>query len=250
MEERSFVMEQTQYIPEVLYEDAALCVCVKAPGLLSESGSGNNLPDLLSAYYQSQSKPDFIATVHRLDRIVGGLMVFSRDPKLTGTLVRAIAERQVQKDYYAVLRGVPEEAHGTLDDLLFRDASKNKTYVVDRMRRGVRPARLEYRVIETVQDGEQPLTLVRIRLHTGRTHQIRAQFASRRLPLLGDIRYGSKDSRCEAALWSCALAFHHPADGRKMNFYRKPPEAFPWTLFTKYSAPSPFLNETQNEVTP
>lgn len=234
-------MEQADFIPEILYEDAALTVCVKQPGLLSESGSGRNLPDLLSSYYRAQGKPDHIATVHRLDRIVGGLMVFSRDPRLTGILTRSIAERQVQKDYYAVLRGVPEEEHGVLDDLLFRDSAKNKTYVVDRMRKGVRDARLEYRVIETVTDGEQPLTLVRIRLHTGRTHQIRVQFASRRLPLLGDIRYGSKDARCEAALWSCALSFAHPADGRKMRFYQRPPEVFPWTLFDRYSAPSPFM---------
>lgn len=245
-------MDRQPALPEILYEDAALTVCVKTPGLLSESGSGSNLPDLLSAHYKAQNKKDYIGTVHRLDRIVGGLMVFSRDPKLTGTLIRAIAEKQVRKDYYAVLRGVLEQDHAVLDDLLFRDASKNKTYVVDRMRKGVRDARLEYRVIEKAQDGEQTLSLVRIRLHTGRTHQIRAQFASRKLPLLGDIRYGSKDARCEAALWSCALAFDHPADGRKMSFYHRPPETFPWTLFTKYSAPSPFLErgEDKNEVLP
>lgn len=239
--ERKCRMEELTYVPEIVYEDAALAVCVKTPGLLSESGTARNLPDLLSSYYRSQSKPDYIATVHRLDKIVGGLMVFSRDPAVTGTLIRAIAERQVQKDYYAVLRGIPEAPYGLLEDLLFRDAAKNKTYVVDRMRKGVRDARLEYRVLETVMDGAQSLTLVRIRLHTGRTHQIRVQFASRGLPLLGDIRYGSKDSRCNAALWSCYLAFSHPSDGRRVSFYRKPPEQFPWTLFRHYTAPSPFL---------
>lgn len=233
-------MEQNVYVPEVLYEDASVAVCVKQPGLLSESGSGRNLPDLLSLYYRAQNKPDYVATVHRLDKIVGGLMVFSRDPQCTGKLTRAVENRQVLKEYYAVLRGVPEQDHGTLEDLLFRDAAKNKTYVVDRMRKGVRDAKLEYRVIETVKDGEQMLSLVRIRLHTGRTHQIRVQFASRRLPLLGDIRYGSKDARCEAALWSCSLAFAHPADGRKLSFYQKPPDVFPWTLFHKYTAVSPF----------
>lgn len=230
-----------QFIPEILYEDDAIAVCVKQPGVLSESGSGRNLPDALSSYYQSQNKPDYVATVHRLDKIVGGLMVLSRSEDVTGKLIRAFAERQVKKDYYAVLRGVPEKEYGVLEDLLFRDAAANKTYVVDRMRKGVRDAKLEYRVLETVQDGAQPLSLVRIRLHTGRTHQIRVQFASRQLPLLGDIRYGSKDARCDAALWSCRLAFSHPADGRNIVFYQKPPEQFPWTLFNAYSAVSPFF---------
>lgn len=233
-------MEQPSFIPEILYEDRFLAVCVKLPGLLSESGNAKNLPDLLAAHYRAQNKPDYVATVHRLDKIVGGLMVLSRDVHATGTLIRAIAERQVQKEYYAVLRGSPDAPHGTLKDLLFRDAAKNKSYVVDRMRKGVRDAMLSYRVMQTVTDGSQTLTLVRIRLHTGRTHQIRVQFASRKLPLLGDIRYGSKDARCDAALWSCYLAFSHPADGRKVSFYRKPPQTFPWSLFTNYSAPSPF----------
>ena len=228
--------EQEGAAPEILYEDNDLVVCVKTPGLLSESGTGRNLPDLLSSHYRAQGKPDYVATVHRLDRIVGGLMVFARTPDSAGKLIRAVAERQVEKEYYAVLRGVPEKPHDTLEDLLFRDSSKNKTYVVDRMRKGVRDAKLDYRVVETVTDGTQPLTLVRVRLHTGRTHQIRVQFASRGLPLLGDIRYGSKDARCDAALWSCQLSFLHPADGRTVRFYRKPPEQFPWTLFDCYTA--------------
>lgn len=236
-------MDQTSFVPEILYEDASFAVCVKPSGLLSEAGSGRNFPDLLSSYFRAQGKSDYVATVHRLDKIVGGLMVVSRSERATAPLIRAIAERQVQKDYYAVLRGIPEQPHAVLEDLLFRDSAKNKTYVVDRMRKGVRDAKLEYQVLETVCDGEQPLTLVRIRLFTGRTHQIRVQFASRRLPLLGDIRYGSKDSRCEAALWSCRLAFAHPADGRKMHFYQRPPEQFPWTLFRTYNAVSPFADE-------
>ena len=233
-------MEQDSFVPEILYEDSAFAVCVKPSALLSEASSGRNLPDLLSSYYRAQGKPDYVATVHRLDKIVGGLMVVSRSKNATAPLIRAIAERQVQKDYYAVLRGIPEQPHAVLEDLLFRDAAKNKTYVVDRMRKGVRDAKLEYRVLQTVTDGAQSLTLVRIRLFTGRTHQIRVQFASRQLPLLGDIRYGSKDKRCEAALWSCRLAFAHPIDGRPMHFYQKPPEQFPWTLFDSYNAISPF----------
>lgn len=236
MDKTDIATKREEYIPEILYEDRQITVCVKLPGLLSESGSGRNLPDLLSSHYRAQGKPDYVATVHRLDKIVGGLMVLSRDADATGKLIRAVAERQVEKEYFAVLRGVPEKSSDTLEDLLFRDSAKNKTYVVDRMRKGVRDARLDYRVLQTVTDGEQSLTLVRVHLHTGRTHQIRVQFASRGLPLLGDVRYGSKDARCDAALWSCKLAFAHPADGRRVSFYQRPPEQFPWTLFDRYTA--------------
>ena len=115
----------------------------------------------------------------------------------------------------------------TLTDLLFRDAAHNKSYVVKRMRKGVREARLSYREIARTE----ALSLVRIQLHTGRTHQIRVQFASRGLPLLGDIRYGSRDERCTAALWSYRLALRHPVTGETVDVSALPPEGYPWQLF-------------------
>lgn len=210
----------------VLYEDAYLVVAVKPVGVLSEdSGAGASMPALLRAHYVGQN--DYIATVHRLDKIVGGVMVFSRRREITGKLTEAVREHRVTKEYLAVLRGHPAQPEATLTDLLFRDAAHNKSYVVRRMRKGVREATLDYREIGRTD----ALSLVRVRLHTGRTHQIRVQFSSRGLPLLGDIRYGSKDPACTAALWSYHLAFTHPVTGKLVDVTCPPPAAYPWTLF-------------------
>lgn len=212
----------------ILYEDAHLVICLKPPGVLSEdSEKGRCMPALLREHYRAQGKNDYIATVHRLDKIVGGVMVFSRRRQVTGMLTAAIARHEITKEYLAVLRGHPEKAEDTLTDLLFRDAAHNKSYVVKRMRKGVREARLSYREIARTD----ALSLVRVQLHTGRTHQIRVQFASRGLPLLGDIRYGSRDERCTAALWSYRLALRHPVTGKTVDVSALPPEGYPWQLF-------------------
>ena len=212
----------------ILYEDAHLVICLKPPGVLSEdSEKGRCMPALLREHYRAQGKSDYIATVHRLDKIVGGVMVFSRRRQVTGMLTAAMARHEITKEYLAVLRGHPEKAEDTLTDLLFRDAAHNKSYVVRRMRKGVREARLSYREIARTE----ALSLVRIQLHTGRTHQIRVQFASRGLPLLGDIRYGSRDERCTAALWSYRLALRHPVTGETVDVSALPPEGYPWQLF-------------------
>ena len=211
----------------ILYEDAHLVLCVKPVGVLSEdSADGACMPALLRQHYRAQGKPDYIATVHRLDKIVGGVMLFSRRREVTGRLTAAVAERRITKEYLAVLRGCPQEASATLTDLLFRDAAKNKSYVVKRMRKGVREASLDYTTLGCTEE----LTLVRVRLHTGRTHQIRVQFSSRGLPLLGDIRYGSK-APCTTALWSYRMAFTHPVTGKPVDVTCPPPESWPWTLF-------------------
>ena len=215
----------------ILYEDAHLLVCCKPAGVLSEPHNGNGLPELLAQDHRAQGKPDFIAGVHRLDRNVGGLMVFSRRQPVTGKLIAQVAEHKVVKEYLAVLRGRPEKSEGVLEDLLFHDRATNKTFCVKRMRKGVRPASLEYRTLTEVSPEGTPLTLVRIRLHTGRTHQIRAQFSSRGTPLLGDIRYGSRDSRCDVALWAFHLAFSHPVTGRPVSVLQLPPMEYPWNLF-------------------
>lgn len=212
---------------QILYEDPHIVVCVKPAGVLSEPADGKGLPDLLAARYRAQGQPDTVLTVHRLDKIVGGVMVLARTKAAASRLTRMVAEREIEKEYLAVLRGTPTEPAATLRDLLFRDAAKNKTYVVKRMRKGVREASLEYRTV-ACRDG---LTLVRVRLHTGRTHQIRVQFASRGLPLLGDIRYGSRDPRCEAALWSHRLGFAHPITGKAIDVSCDPPAQYPWALF-------------------
>ena len=199
---------------KILYEDAHLVICCKPVGVLSEdSESGRCMPQLLREHYLAQGqKTPYIATVHRLDKITGGV---------------AVQAHELVKEYLAVLRGHPQEPAATLTDLLFRDAGRNKSYVVQRPRKGVREASLEYRELFRTEE----LSLVRVRLHTGRTHQIRVQFSSRGLPLLGDIRYGSKDPNCTAALWSCRLAFRHPVTGRAVDVFCPPPRTYPWDLF-------------------
>ena len=214
--------------PIILYEDAHLVVCCKPVGYLSEDDGGVHcMPRWLREHYATTSKNDYIATVHRLDKITGGVMVFSRHKEITGKLTALVAEHRITKEYLAVLRGHPEKEEDTLTDLLFRDATHNKSFVVQRMRKGVREAKLSYRQIGRTED----LSLVRVHLHTGRTHQIRVQFSSRKLPLLGDIRYGSKDPDCTAALWSYRLAFTHPVTKKAVDVTLPPPRQYPWALF-------------------
>lgn len=213
----------------ILYEDPHLVICCKPVGVLSEDGqAGRCMPQLLREHYRSLGqKNPYIATVHRLDKITGGVMVFSRRREVTGKLTAAVQAHEIVKEYLAVLRGHPAEPAATLTDLLFRDAGHNKSYVVKRPRKGVREASLFYRELSRTEE----LSLVRVRLHTGRTHQIRVQFSSRGLPLLGDIRYGSKDPNCTAALWSCRLAFRHPVTGERVDVFCPPPRVYPWDLF-------------------
>ncbi len=213
----------------VLYADRALCVAVKPAGLLSEpDGRGGGMPELLAGQLGGE-----IYTVHRLDRAVSGVMLFSRDRRVTGRLTAAVAAHEIGKEYFAVLSGVPQQPAGELRDLLFRDAARNKSYVVKRPRRGVREAVLRYETLATAADGARTLSLVRVQLQTGRTHQIRVQFASRGLPLLGDGRYGGRDARCEVALFSHRLSFAHPLTGQQLSFSAAPPDVFPWTLFPR-----------------
>ena len=171
----------------VLYDDAHLVVCVKPAGILSEDdGSPRCMPQLLREHYRALGQSEEVFAVHRLDREVGGVMVYSRRPAVTGKLTGLVSQRQMEKEYLAVLTGHPQSPADTLTDLLFRDAKCNKSYVVSRMRKGVREASLSYEELGRAD----ALSLVCIRLHTGRTHQIRVQFSSRGLPLLGDRRYG------------------------------------------------------------
>ena len=216
-------------MPTILYNDAALLLCVKPSGIPSE-GAGSGEEDM-TALLRRETGGD-IYPVHRLDRGVGGCMVFAKTPAAAAKLSKAVAERQLEKTYFAVVQGVPREPEGVLTDLLFRDAAKNKSYVVTRPRRGVREASLSYVLLGTAETERGTVSLLRVTLQTGRTHQIRVQFASRRMPILFDGKYGAWENRGELALWSCRLAFAHPfRKGKRMTAASRPPEAFPWTLF-------------------
>ena len=204
----------------VLYKDPCLAVCVKPVGLSSET----TLPALLEEELGGR-----FYCVHRLDQAVGGVMVFARDGKSAAALSAGEALRE--KRYLAVVQGVPEPETGIMENLLFHDSGKNKTFVVSRERRGVKKAALDYTLLGTAAVDGRPVSLVAVRLRTGRSHQIRVQFSSRGLPLLGDIRYGSKDAQCTAALWSCHLALRHPVTGKMLDVKALPPKGYPWELF-------------------
>ena len=217
---------------KILSEDKYICVCVKEPGMLSEEdGNKRSVPKFLKERYAELGERTDIYTVHRLDKNVGGVMVCARNPKSASILASAIGSREVEKIYHAVVLGVPEQEKGTFTDLLLHDASKNKTYVVDRMRKGVREAALEYELVKAVRLEGRELSLVRVKLLTGRTHQIRVQFASRKMPLAGDGRYGSGDGRDSPALFASSLSFTHPKTGKRMTFEQELPEEEPFGSF-------------------
>lgn len=206
---------------DILYQDTRIVVAVKPAGVVSTDEPGG-MPELLRAHLHT----DCIRTVHRLDAQVAGVMVFARSRVAASLLSQQIREHRFSKEYLAVLCGTPTQPTDTLTDLLARDTRRRVTYVADAPSPDTREARLSYDTVDSA-DG---LTLVRVRLHTGRTHQIRVQFSSRGLPLLGDIRYGSK-ADCSTALWSYHMAFTHPVTGRAVDVTCPPPESWPWTLF-------------------
>lgn len=208
---------------EIIYQDKDIIVCVKPPRVLSTDEPGG-LPDLIR---QELGDPNAnVRTVHRLDRTVSGLMVLARRSKAASELSRQIREGEFHKEYVAVIHGTPEEDAAELQDLLLRNKQERKTYIVTEPGKDVQEARLSYQVLNRAQD----LTRVRIQLHTGRTHQIRAQFSGRGWPLVGDRKYGIPDEAEEIALWSYRLAFHHPYSGKPMEFILEPPLDYPWSI--------------------
>lgn len=205
---------------DILYVDEDIVVCIKPPRVLSTDEPGG-LPEMLR---QTMATKDF-RTVHRLDRVVSGLMVVARSAAAASELSRQIREDSFQKEYQAVVHGCVEQQEGRLTDLLLRDKARKMTMVVTEPGKDVQPAALRYQIL----GGNQELTRVRIQLETGRTHQIRVQFASRGFPLVGERKYSELNDPCEIALWSYRLAFTHPITGQPMEFAQDPPAVFPWT---------------------
>jgi 23S rRNA pseudouridine1911/1915/1917 synthase len=204
----------------ILYRDSDLICCVKEPGIISES---SGMPALIS---RVTGEPD-VYTVHRLDRDTGGVMVYALNRDAAAVLSGQFSPQgDAAKTYLAVLEGAPDGDEGTLTDLLFHDRNSGRSYVVDRMRKGVREASLSYKILSRAGD----LSLVRVSLHSGRTHQIRVQFSSRSHPVAGDRRYGS-GMRCPLALWAAELSFSHPVTGERLSFRCSPPSDSPWDAF-------------------
>ncbi len=211
---------------QILFEDKDITVCVKPRGLLSEDAQSGE-KGIIGLLGDRAGKP--LHLLHRLDRNVSGVMVFANNKKSASALSKAIQDGLFYKEYLAITDGVPAEREGVYKDLLFKDSKKNRSYVVNRVRKGVREASLEYKVRE--DNGEK--ALVQVLLHTGRTHQIRVQFSSRKTPLTGDIKYGSKDRTTgDIALHSYRITFFHPASKEKMCFSAEPDfNTYPWNLF-------------------
>lgn len=191
---------------KILYSSPDYAVILKPVGMNSEKEVPSALEELFGA-------PAF--PLHRLDKNVGGVMVYARTKAAAAALSRMIQEGQMVKEYVAMVHGTPAE-EGTWEDLLFKDARKNKVFVVDRLRKGVREAKLSFRRIRT----ENNQSLMHIRLYTGRSHQIRVQFASRKFPLVGDHKYGSRDDAKEPMLFSCRITF--PWKGENLSYCALP----------------------------
>ena len=190
---------------ELLYSDREIVICIKPVGLDSEA----QVPAALKEQLGGEIFP-----IHRLDKNVGGVMVFARTKGAAAALSKAVQEGSMVKEYRCLVHGTPPET-GDWEDLLWKDSSKNKVFVVKRERKGVKPARLEFTRLSA---GEE--SLIHVRLHTGRSHQIRVQFASRGFPLVGDHKYGAKDQANAPMLFSCRITF--PWKGKTVTY-----EAFP-----------------------
>ena len=210
---------------DILYADDAVVVCIKPSRVLSTDEPGG-LPELVRLALGNPAAD--IRTVHRLDRVVSGVMVLARSATAASELSRQVRENEFQKEYLAVLHGAPEKPNGTLTDLLYRDKARRMTMVATQPGKGVQEAVLDYQLIGKSDD----LSQVSIKLHTGRTHQIRVQFASRGLPLVGERKYAILNDPCEIALWSHRIGFVHPLTGARMEFSKEPPCGYPWTLFS------------------
>lgn len=205
---------------ELLYADDRIVVAVKPAGVPSTDEPGG-MPELVrTALGDPQAT---VKTVHRLDQVVSGVMVFARTARAASELSEQVRTHTFEKIYLAVIHGCPIEAEGTYRDLLLRNKQERKTCVVTEPGKDVQEAVLDYQVLYT----NDHFSLVKIKLHTGRTHQIRVQFSSRGLPLVGDKKYGLAED-CDIALWSYKIAFNHPRTSEYMEFSKEPPAIYPW----------------------
>ena len=215
-------------MPQILYKDEDILLVEKPAGLLSQedAAGGNSLPKQLA----EAGLP--VKPVHRLDRPTGGVMVYARSDRAAAALSNLVGQHdRFQKEYLAVVSGIPQPSEGEMTDLLYHDVRKNKSFTVKKERKGVRLAKLTYSVLQTAETADGIYSLVRVRLHTGRTHQIRVQFASRQMPLYGDTRYGGVKGNA-LGLWSHRLTLPHPITGEKISGKSFPPDTLPWSLFS------------------
>ena len=215
---------------EIVFENKSCLVAVKPVGVLSQKGRAGE-PDMVSLLEkQKRGSVGSIYLVHRLDREVGGLMLFAKSHGAASFYASAVENRRVQKEYLAIVRGVPSEMSGEWKDYLYRDEAQRKTVTVAAGHQGAKEARLRYSVSESIEREGERLSLLRIQLLTGRNHQIRVQCASRHLPLLGDTLYGKEKADAVPALFAWRLTFPEENGGKTTVSCR--PAGGAWELFS------------------
>ena len=218
----------------ILYEDNHIIVVMKPQGLPScgdESGDDNMLEQVRRYVKEKYNKPGnvYIGLIHRLDRPTGGVMVFAKTSKAASRLAEQMRNGDFEKKYLAVLVGTPKEPKGTLVNYLKKNPVNNMVYICTQTTDGAKMASLEYRVLEE----KGGYCLADIKLHTGRTHQIRVQMAGFSHPVYGDMRYGGENAKKgNLALWAYSLTFTHPVTKERLRFMLEPPaENVPWKNF-------------------
>ena len=210
---------------KILFEDRHLIAVVKPFGVMSQGNEKTrSICDDINEYLLAKGENTTAYVIHRLDKTTGGVMVFAKTKVAAGKMSTLIQRGEFHKEYLAVLCGVPDEKSDELADLLYHDKNRNKTYVVKRERKGVKKARLFYEVLCENECKGVSCSLVRVKLFTGRTHQIRVQFASRKFPLVGDRKYGTTVEDKTIALWSHKISFAHPFSGENIEVSALPNE--------------------------
>lgn len=218
---------------DVLFLNKDFLACVKPQGLPSQpdTSGDDDMTSLLKQYLKARGENEDIFVLHRLDRATGGVMIYARNQKSAAELSRLVAEKDgFKKHYLTVVSGVPSEKCGNMTDYLYKDSAQKKSFVVKSERRGAKLASLDYELRSTAEIDGKTLSLVAIKLNTGRFHQIRAQFSSRGMSVFGDGKYGSREKAPHFALWANKIAFTYK--GKKYEFEKAPDmDALPWNYF-------------------
>ena len=218
---------------EILYKSKDFLVCVKPHGIPSQSdlSTDEDMTALLSAQLKEANENSDIFVVHRLDRATGGIILYARNKNAAAEFSRLVAEKDgFEKHYVTIVSGVPDTQSGNMTDYLFKDSAQKKAFVVKSERRGSKLASLDYEVMKIAEKDEKNFSLLKIKLNTGRFHQIRAQLSSRGLPIYGDGKYGSREKSLYFALWANKISFKYK--GKTYEFEKNPDfDLAPWNIF-------------------